>query len=53
MLGILLLCNNFHWWPCQAIHANHLEVECWTVIGILSPNKPIKTLTYIVTQKGL
>ena len=26
MLGILHLYNNFHRWPCQAIHTNHREV---------------------------
>ena len=36
MLGILLLYNNFYKWPCQAIHTNHLEVECCTVALILS-----------------
>ena len=45
-------------WPCQTIHKNHWEVECCTVILILSSNKTIKTLTscsitQIVTQKGV
>ena len=45
MLGILLLYSNFHRWSCQAIHTNHWEVECCTVILILSSNKTIRTLT--------
>ena len=41
----------------QAIHSNHWEVDCCTVILILSSNKTIRTLTaccitQIVTQKG-
>ena len=52
MLGILLLHNNFHRWPCQAIHKNQWEVECCTVILILSSNKTNRTLTYVVTQKS-
>ena len=53
MLGILLLYNNFDRWPCQAIQGNHWEVECCTVILILSSNKTIRILTQIVTQKGV
>ena len=26
MFGILLLCNNFHRWPCQGIPTNHWDV---------------------------
>ena len=41
--------------PCQTIRKNHWEVECCTVILILSPNKTISTWTsciiiQIVTQ---
>ena len=47
---VLLLCNNFHRWPCQAIHTNHLEIECCTVILVLSANKTIRTLISIVIK---
>ena len=53
MVGILLLYNNFHRWPCQAIHTNHQKLECCTVILILSSKKTIRTLTQIVIQKGV
>ena len=44
MLGILYLYNNFCRWPCQAIHTNLWEIECCTVILILSSNKIIRAL---------
>ena len=46
------------WWPCQTIYTINWEVECCTVILILSSNKTIKALTscsitQIVFQKGI
>ena len=42
MLGILHSYNNLHRWPCHTIHRNHCEVECCTLILILSSKKIIR-----------
>ena len=41
-LTIFQLYNNFRWCSCHAIHTTHWEVECCTVILILSTNKDIR-----------